>query len=298
MELLSDMALFVEVVRAQSFRRASESLGIPNSTLSRRISGLEKSIGLRLLHRTTRRIELTEAGRVYFERSSSIVDEARATHHQLGEFLAQPSGLVRVSLPVDFALVYLAPHLVEFSQHYPDISIELDLTSRRVDLVSEPYDVAIRMGELPDSNLIVRKLTQVPRFFYASPRYLESAGEPNQPADLTQHQCICARRPDRWSLENATQRVEVSVSGRFTLNSIGMTRRLAALGQGIALLAKEIVAADLETGDLRRILPEWHADPISVSAVTETRLLPAKTQRFIEFLAERLGSGVSAASDG
>jgi DNA-binding transcriptional LysR family regulator len=108
MELLNDMAVFVEVVKARSFRRAAEAIGMPNSTLSRRISGLEKAIGLRLLHRTTRRIELTEAGQLYFERCKRIVDEARLAHEQLGEMLAQPSGVLRVSLPVDFATIYLA----------------------------------------------------------------------------------------------------------------------------------------------------------------------------------------------
>src|SRR6185436_12597015 len=126
MALLNDMALFVEVVKARSFRRAADAIGMPNSTLSRRISALEKAIGLRLLH------------------------------EQLGEMLAQPSGLLRVSLPVDFATIYLAPLIAEFAQRYPGISFEFDLTPRRVDMVAEPFDVAIRMGELADSQLIAR----------------------------------------------------------------------------------------------------------------------------------------------
>jgi len=235
------MALFVEVVKARSFRRAAETIGMPNSTLSRRISDLEKAIGLRLLHRTTRKIELTEAGQLYFERCKPIVDEARLAHEQLGEMVAQPSGVLRVSLPVDFATAFLAPKMAEFSRRYPGISFEFDLTPRRVDLVTEPIDVAIRMGELPDSSLIARQLAIIPRHLYASPRYL------------------------------------------------GMIRRLAALDLGIAMLAEEIVAEDLAGGRLRRVLPRWHAPPIPVYAITETRLLPAKTQRFIEFLRECLG---------
>ena len=290
MELLNDMALFVEVVKARSFRRAAEVIGMPNSTLSRRISGLEKAIGLRLLHRTTRRIELTEAGRLYFERCKRIVDEARLAHEQLGEMLAQPSGVLRASLPVDFANIYLAPLIAEFARRYPGISFEFDLTPRRVDLVAEPFDVAIRMGESPDSNLIARTLARLPRHLYASPRYLELSGEPSRPADLAQHECLLLRaQADTWTLHRAAETVEVAVGGRFRLNSIGMIRRLATLDLGIAMLAEEIVAEDLAEGRLRRVLPQWHGTPIPVYAITETRLLPAKTQRFIEFLHERLG---------
>lgn len=284
MELLNDMALFVEVVKARGFRGAAQVTGVPNSTLSRRISGLEKAIGLRLLHRTTRKIELTEAGQIYFERCKRIVDEARLAHEQLGEMLAQPSGVLRVSLPVDFATTLMAPHLPEFARLYPGISFEFDLTPRRVDLVAEPFDVAIRMGELQDSALIARKLVELPRYLYASPRYLERSGEPATPADLETHDCLCFLRSDRWTLHNGAQTIEVMVGGRFRLNSIGMMRRMAALGMGISMQAAEIVAEDLADGRLRRVLPGWEAAPISVHAVTETRLLPAKTQRFIEFL--------------
>jgi DNA-binding transcriptional LysR family regulator len=288
LELLNDMALFVEVVNARSFRRAAQTIGVPNSTLSRRISGLEKAIGLRLLHRTTRKIEPTEAGQLYFERCRRIVEEARLAHEQLGEMLAQPSGVLRVSLPVDFATTYLAPQLAEFSRRYPGIDFEFDLTPRRVDLVGEPFDVAIRMGELPDSTLIARKLAELPRHLYASPRYLELSGQPSEPTDLERHECLCFARGDAWTLCDGAQSVEVAVGGRFRLNSIGMMRRLATLDLGIAMLAEAIVAEDLADGRLRRVLPQWQATPISVHAVTETRLLPAKTQRFIEFLSERL----------
>ena len=187
---LKDMALFVEVVKAKGFRSAADALGVPNSTLSRRISELEKSIGLRLLHRTTRRIELTEAGQIYYERCRRIVDEARLAHEQLGAMLAQPSGVLRASLPVDFAVTYLAPLIAEFARLYPGISFDFDLAPRRVDLVSEPFDVAIRMGESESSQLIARKLAMVTPHLYASPGYLQRSGEPSKPAELAQHECF------------------------------------------------------------------------------------------------------------
>lgn len=290
MEYLNDMALFVEVVKLRSFRGAAEALGMPNSTLSRRITGLEKQIGLRLLHRTTRKIELTEAGQLYFERCKRIVDEARLAHEQLGELLARPSGLLRASLPVDFANVYLAPLIPEFARLYPGISFDFDLTPRQVDLISEPVDVVIRMGEPPNSTLIARKLASLRRSLYASPRYLETAGEPDHPSQLVNHDCLRLRGTgaDSWTLTSERGSEEVSVGGRFELNSVGMIRRLASLDLGIALLPDGIAAQDVAQGALRPVLPAWQGAPVSVYALTETRLLPAKTQRFIEFVKAKL----------
>lgn len=290
---LNDMALFVEVVKAKSFRGAAKVIGMPNSTLSRRISGLENAIGLRLLHRTTRRIELTEAGQIYFERCKRIIDEARLAHERLGDMLAQPSGVLRASLPVGFANAFLAPLIAEFASRYPTISFEFDLTPRRVDLVAEPVDVVIRMGESPSSTLISRQITQLPRYLYASPGYLAVAGEPSHPGDLATHECLRLRtgRADVWTLLHSDESVVAPIHGRFLLNDVGMIQRLAALGCGVAMLAEAIAADDVANGRLRRVLPQWEAPPVSVYAITETRLLPAKTQRFIDFLRECLKDG-------
>jgi DNA-binding transcriptional LysR family regulator len=215
---LSDMALFVEVVKAMSFRGAAMAIGVPNSTLSRRISALEKAIGLRLLHRTTRRIELTEAGRIYFERCKRIVDEARLAHEQLGDMLAQPSGVLRASLPVGFANAFLAPLIAEFASRYPAITFEFDLSPRRADLITEPVDVAIRMGESPNSNLISRQITQLPRHLYAAPRYIEGAGELSHPRDLAAHDCLRLRsgQTDIWTLLHSRESVAAPVQAAFS----------------------------------------------------------------------------------
>ncbi|QSR20027.1 LysR family transcriptional regulator [Novosphingobium sp. KA1] len=284
------MALFVEVVKARSFRGAAEVLGMPNSTVSRRIGMLEKALGLRLLHRTTRRIELTEAGLVYFERSKRIVEEARLAHLELSDMLAQPTGVLRASLPVDFAVTYLAPLIAEFSQLYPGISFDIDLTPRHIDLVSERFDIVIRMGEPADSHLIARPLARLVPHLYAAPSYLAQRGVPISPEDLEQHDCMGMIREGRWTLTRGDSRCEVPVGGRFHLNNVGMIKRLSTLGIGVILVPEEIVADELGSGQLRRILPEWQGKPMSVYALTETRLLPAKTQRFIEFLREKLAS--------
>lgn len=285
---LDDMALFVEVVKAKGFRRAAEILDLPSSTVSRRISALEKAIGLRLLHRTTRKVELTEAGQIYFDRCKRIVDEARLAHEQLEAMLEQPTGVLRASLPVDLAVTYLAPLITEFSRLYPGIQFDFDLTPRRVDLVSEPFDIAIRTG-LPDSpQLIARLLAELPAHLYASPGYLGQAGEPSTPTDLERHACLGILKAKTWTLHNGASTATVDIGqSRFALNSIGMIRRLAALDMGIILAPEELVAEDLAAGRLRRVLPGWLGEPVPVYAITETRLLPAKTQRFIDFLREQ-----------
>jgi DNA-binding transcriptional LysR family regulator len=288
MEMLNDMALFVEVAKARSFRRAGEVLGMPNSTISRRVATLEKTLGLRLLHRTTRKIELTEAGQVYFERSRRIVEEARLVHEELGDMLQQPTGLLRVSLPVDFANTYLAPIIAEFAEKYPGINFDFDLTPRLVDLVTEPFDVAIRMGEPEVSQLVARPIARLSPHLFASPRYIEQHGEPERPEDLQNRTCLTMSRSKEWVLGDGTETIRVSVGGRFRLNGVGMIRRLSALGMGIAMLPDEVVIDELERGQLRRVLSGWRGEPTSVYAMTETRLLPAKTQRFIEFLRSRL----------
>jgi DNA-binding transcriptional LysR family regulator len=285
---LNDMALFVEVVKANSFRRAAAHLGIPSSTVSRRIGLLEKSIGLRLLHRTTRQIKLTEAGQRYFDRSKRIVEEARLAHEELGDMVTQPTGVLKMSLSVDFATTYLAPLLCEFSQHYPGVSFDLDLTPRNVDLISEPFDLAIRMGAPDAPGLITRVIARYLPRLYGSPTYLRRYGEPAHPADLEAHQCLAMATAPRWILNCGSETVLVKPTSLYRNNSIAMIRKLATLGVGLAFLPERIVADELAAGTLRPVLPQWIGEPGLVYAVTATRLLPAKTQKFLEFLKDRL----------
>jgi len=209
--------------------------------------------------------------------------------------LAQPSGLLRASLPVDFATIYMAPLVAEFARRYPGITFDFDLTPRRVDLVAEPFDVAIRMGEQSDSNLIARLLARLSVQAYASPGYLKISSAPQHPSELSQHECLGFAKAAKWELHRAGETVQVDVGGRFLVNSVGMFRRLATLDMGIVLLPVEIVAEDVAAGRLLRVLPEWEGKSTPVYAMTETRLLPAKVQRFIEFLQERLGQRSDAA---
>ena len=204
---LSDIALFVEVAKRRSFSRAGEALGIPNSSLSRRISRLEQAVGVTLLHRSSRRVELTELGRKYFDRCEKLVEDAEAAHEQLLRDSASPKGRIRMSVPVDFGLVFIAPALAEFARLYPELAFDVDMSPRRVDLVAERYDLVIRVGELDDSSLLVtRRLATVGVSLYASPAYLQTAGVPQAPADLAGHCCLRMLLPDPASAVAAAKR--------------------------------------------------------------------------------------------
>lgn len=283
MKLLNDMALFVEVINAKSFRGAAEAVGMPNSTVSRRIAELERSIGLRLLNRTTRHIELTEGGRRYYERCRRIVDEARLAHEEISELLESPSGLIRVSMPIDLGVVYLAPLLAQFAERFPQIQFDLDLTPKRLDLIRDPVDLVVRIGALPDSQLVARMIGTLRRGLFASPRYLEKNGVPECPGSLLQHECM--RMLDApWNLSDFQQTLSLPVKGRYIVNNVGMLRRLALLGQGIAILVDEMIAEDLAQGRLQRVLPGWQAETLPIYAITQTRQVPAKVRVLIDFL--------------
>ncbi|WP_332856350.1 LysR family transcriptional regulator [Duganella sp. S19_KUP01_CR8] len=289
MSLLSSMELFVAVANAKGFRRAADTLDMPNSTLSRRISELEKEIGVRLFHRSTRKVELTEAGLTYFRRCESIVAEARIAHESLQELAERPSGTLRVSMPVDLAISYLAPSLKAFGEQYPAIDFEMDLTPRRVDLVTDGFDCAIRMGTPPPtpSTLIARQVGLLPRYLYASPAYLRGAPPLKHPDDLANHQCMIQVRSGgkaQWTLSSRKKSVTVDVSGRYAANNVSMCRKMAALGMGIAVSAGPDTLEELERGQLQRVLPEWDFEPIPVYAIIESRLIPSRVRLFIDFV--------------
>ncbi|MGF6147482.1 D-malate degradation protein R [Kingella potus] len=256
MDYLSDMALFVEVAQANGFSRAAAKLGIPQSTLSRRIAALEAALGLRLFNRSTRRLELTGAGAYYLERALPIITEARLLHGQLDD--------MRVSLPVDMAYQMVAPLLPEFAERHPLLRIDFDVTPRQVDLISEPFDLAVRTGKLPDSGYIATPLAAFSGCLYAAPSYLTRHGEPQSPQDLANHPCL-----------------------RYGANSPGMIRQMAAAGLGIALLPEILVREDVAQSSLKAILPNWRSETTPVHALTATRLITANVRAFVGFLREK-----------
>ena len=291
MELLSYMHLFVEVARTKSFRRAADALDMPNSTVSRHIAELEKAIGLRLLNRSTRKVELTEAGEVYFKRCQSIVEEARIAHESLLDVAERPTGTLRVSMPADLATGYLAPIIADFAKTYPLIAFEFDLSPRPIDLQAEPFDLAIRIGPPPTapSTLVARPIAMLARYLYASPAYLRNAAPLTHPDDLDRHAvCIVegAARLGRVArtFYRGDESIDVMIGTRFAMNSVALSRALALQGVGLAVLDNVLALDDVTSGRLVRVLPDWSLAPLPVHAVTETRLLPARARLFIDFL--------------
>ncbi|ARP82129.1 LysR family transcriptional regulator [Bordetella genomosp. 8] len=291
---LQTMELFVEVARAKSFSRAALVLGIPKSTLSRQVAELERSLGVQLLSRTTRKVELTDAGSRYFERCQHIVAEAQIADQEIQGLASTPAGPLRVNMPVDFGTDFLAESLMAFSRRYPDVTFHLDMAApEHAGKVFLSCDVAIEIGERQSATHIARLLGSISVYLYASPEYLASRGVPRQPDDLTIHECMEFRatlgaRVTPWPLHRNGERIEFHPGKRFSLNSASMLRRLATLGAGIAVLSDVSASQEVAAGRLQRVLPDWEVGPFPVYAVTETRLLPVKTRIFVEFLTERL----------
>lgn len=284
---LNDIALFVAVVKARSFRKAAESLDMPTSTLSRRISHLEKSISIRLLHRTTRQVELTELGRSYFERCQHIIEQAQNAHEELSQAAESPSGLLRLSMVEEYAADYIVPHLAEFRALHPGIRFEFDINTRRANLVSDSVDIAFRMGQVTDSGLIARKLSTFKMGLYASADYLKQAPKLKTPNDLSAHQCLQLSNID-WTLNKATQRVVHKFkTPNYSANSMSLLKQCVLQDIGIAMLSDAMMREDLAHGTVIRVLPDWCPNEVPVYALTETRLLPAKTRTFLEFIAQQ-----------
>jgi DNA-binding transcriptional LysR family regulator len=288
---LEDMVFFVEVARALNFTRASKTSGIPIATLSRRIALLEKRVCVRLFQRTTRRLALTEPGKRYLERCERVVQDAAAAQEALREAAERLTGHLRLSMPVEFGLTLIAPIMDEFARLYPEITFEADLTPRPANFVDANVDLSIRLGEIGDPSLIVRRLGNAPRFIYASPSYLARHGEPQHPRELGRHECILQSymtQPGVWRLVSGKRSIDVNVHGRFSTNNVSMTLKFAEQGHGVAALSPPIARESFDRGAVRHILTDWSLPPMPVHAVMTSRLVPARVRAFIDFLASRL----------
>lgn len=288
----NDLLLFARVVDEGSFTRAAERLGLPKSTVSRRVAALEADLGERLLLRTTRKLTITDFGRSILDHAHHVADEVAAASQLAQHRQAAPSGRLRVSMPADFANVILAELLARFIARFPGIALEIDLSPRRVDLIGENFDVAIRMGELPDdASLSARQLAAFSTGLYAAPSYLQRRGTPTTPNSLMEHDGLnlLMRSGDAmpWTLMRGTEHWTGTPPGRATVNSPELLTRLARLGQGIAIVNNHFAAPYLNSGELTSVLPEWKPPMARAWAVFPgRRLMPARTRVFIDALAE------------
>ncbi|MDO8449457.1 MAG: LysR family transcriptional regulator [Rhodoferax sp.] len=298
----NDLLIFANVAELGSFSRAAEKMGLPKSTVSRRLAALEQRLGERLLLRTTRRQTLTEFGLQLLEHARQVASEVDAVSALSERRQAAPSGRLRVSMPSDFANLLLADSLAAFVAMYPGIALELDLSPRRVDLLGEGFDVAVRMGELPDDSLLAaRRLNVFSAGLYASTNYLREHGQPATPQDLVHHQAVRLLggngEPVMWALSQGDVRWEGVPPGRVTANAPELLIRLARAGAGIAAVPDYFALPDVRQGTLHRVLPGWRLPSHIASAVFPGRkLMPAKTRVFIDMLQTALG-GVSTSVD-
>lgn len=285
-----DLLLFARIVECGSFSLAAERVQLPKSTVSRRITLLEGKLGERLLQRTTRKLVLTEFGASLLEHARKVADETEAAGALAQHRQGAPSGLLRVSMPADFANVAVSAVLAQFMDRYPAISLELDLSPRRVDLVAEGFDLAIRMGTLPDdATLAARRITFSSWALYASPRYTNLRGLPEHPDDLYKHDLLSlpprVNGLIRWNMARGKTEWQRDLPVRLLANSPELLVRMTATGIGIGASTEAVARPYLQRGELVRVLPEWSFPQVTGWAVFPgRRLMPAKTRVFIDML--------------
>ncbi len=288
------VSVLVDVVEAGSFTAAAERLGHSVSFVSKAVSRLEARIGVRLLNRTTRRLSLTDAGRVYFERCRQMVADAEEAEASISRGQEEPRGLLRISAPVSFGLGYLKDALPEFLKTHPELNAEIELNDRMVDLVAEGFDVVIRVGELKDSSLISRRFTASRGLTVASPEYWERRGRPSHPSDLTDHDCISYSympTPGHWEFHEPTGRkIQVKIASRLHCNSAELESGFAVAGLGVTRLPAFACARELADGLLEPVLEAYERPPLGIYAIYPHRQhLPAKVRVFVDFLVDRFG---------
>jgi DNA-binding transcriptional LysR family regulator len=292
-----DYILFATIVDQESMVRAAEHLGMPKATVSRRLTNLEAALGQRLLLRTTRRLTLTDFGQEFLDHCRRIAEEVASTQDFVRSQEERPRGRLRVSMPGEYARQNFSRAFATFIEAYPEIQLDLDMTSRRVDLIGERFDLAIRMGTLDsDATLVARKIDEQSFGLYASPIYLALHAAPKRPDDLEHHaalRLLSARGSAvAWKLIRGKAVWEGVPPGRITLNSLDVIQRLMLDGAGIGALPDRFVAEDVRKKRLVRVLPEWCLPAVPAWAVTPMRrYLPAKTRAFLAHIEQFIGKG-------
>lgn len=291
MENLKHMAIFAAVVEGRSFSAAARRLGLSKSVVSKAVSDLERSLGVRLLNRTTRAMSLTDAGSALYAHCVRIVEELQQARLTVGQFNSAPQGLLRVSASVAFGTLHVAPALPEFLARYPDVRIDMVIGDRIVDLAEEGFDVAIRISREPAQNLVARRLASVNRKIVATPGYFEKHGIPVTPADLALHNCLTYTHfnpQDTWRLQGPDGEITVPIKGNLRLNDDEALSEAVLGGLGVALLPTFIIGEALHAGRLQAVLSDYVPSERFIHAVyLPSRHVSASVRAFIDFLLER-----------
>lgn len=289
-----DMAIFVRVIELGSLSAAGRDMRMSPAVVSNRIARLEGDLGIRLLHRTTRRVNPTEEGSTFYEHCVAILNELEQVESLLTARTDEPRGPIKVTAPAVFGRLHVAPFVPEFLAKYPNMQVRLHLTDSLVDLIQERIDLAIRIAHLEDSTAIVRKLAPNRRVIVAAPSYLEQHPEPKEPSDLLEHNCLLLRFPGskqyRWTLESPEGPVTLRVGGNMDSNTGEALRDWCLAGHGLAMKSLWEVADDIAAGRLIVVLPNFPPLGYGIYALyPHSRFVPARVRVFIDFLAEKYG---------
>lgn len=290
---LNRVSAFVRVVHDGSFTAAAKTLGLPKSSISRSVAQLEQDLGIRLLHRTTRQLHLTDAGSAFYERVSRALGDIDEATSAAADTQIELSGSVRVTAPVDLGIWALAPIVARFARKHPKIRVDLSLTGRVVDLVAEGFDLAVRAGPLRDSSLIARRIGELKSRPYASPRYIARRGEPRSVADLADHDCVLFRSSSgkaRWELTTKNgELASVDVSGPVSTDDMSFVRKSVLAGIGIGLLPTFLGARAEQAGRIVRVLRDWEFNGAVLHlAYPSAQFVPQRVMVLREHLASKL----------
>ena len=285
--LLRDMPFFVEVAKQKSFTQAADILEMPVSTLSRRISAMEKTLGLPLFNRNSRNVELTDSGKIFYERCDFIVSDALEAVEAVTQNMSKPSGWVRFSIPGDVYMSFFADALNAFAAKWPEIHLNIHFTDRAVDLLTEPFDLDLRVGDLPDSTLKARRVGSGRPCIYASPKLIKKYFMPDKPEDLSRLPCIThTQRGNTWTLSRDNKNVLVNVNPVHTFNSISASLDFVLNGTGVACLPRPLAEHFVKTGELVKLLPDWLLPTISAYLVMPSSQVPRRVRLLIDHLVE------------
>ncbi|MGC9403353.1 LysR family transcriptional regulator [Vibrio genomosp. F10] len=295
---LESIRIFIKVVETGSITKASEQLGLAKSAISKRLSELEQQLGTRLINRTTRKSSLTEAGLIYFQKSKLIAEEIDVLNGQISSDRKDLVGTLKLAVPLSFGVEHLVPALDEFSKQHKDLKLDIDFSDRKVDLIGDGFDLAVRIGELTDSTLRAKAITPIRHLLCASPAYLDEFGTPQTPDDLSEHQFLrySQMAPSGLSLlgekksGSKREKVTVSLNIAHNANNGEFLKSMAVSGHGITYLPQFIIWKELKSGALKQILASYTPAPFNAYVVfPEARYLPQKSRVFIDFLSDYFG---------
>ncbi len=292
MDRLAAMQTFVRVAEAGSFTAVADQLNVARSAITRQIAALEAHLGVKLIARSTRRLSLTSAGATYLEQCREILDRIDEAEGDLAGERQTLRGTLRATVPLSFGLLHLTPLILEFSQAHPDIHIDVDFNDRRVNLIEEGMDLALRITEHLPETTVVRRLTTCRFVVCASPEYLRQHGEPAHPDELSRHACLAYSLASRnsWPFLIEGHPHQVEISGPLTANNGNVLLEAALRGMGIAYQPTFVVAEAIRERKLVPILKAFHTPRLDMCAVFPgTRFVPQRVRAFVDFLAARLG---------